>query len=74
MAIDTGMATGRARVICTQCEFQWFGEIAAHALHMVGSCPHCRGALRFREESPLPPIVEPVANVPPHHVLGVTRW
>ena len=72
MAIDTGM--GRARVTCTQCEFAWFGEMAAHALHTVGSCPRCRGALRFREKSALPPIVEPVANVPAHRVLGVTRW
>jgi hypothetical protein len=74
MAIDSGMAMGRARVICTQCEFPWFGEMAAHALHIVGSCPRCRGALHFREESALPPIVKPVANVPAYHVLGPTRF
>jgi hypothetical protein len=68
------MAMGSARVICTHCEFAWFGEMAAHALQTVGSCPRCRGALRFREEgSALSPIVEPVANVPAHHVLGVPR-
>lgn len=64
---------GRARVTCTHCEFEWFGETAAHALQIVGSCPRCRGALRFREESALPPIVEAIANVPAHHVLGVPR-
>jgi hypothetical protein len=74
MAIDTGYGDGRARAICTQCEFPWFGETAAHALHIVGFCPRCRGALDFREESALPPIVQPVADVPAHHVLGRPRF
>ena len=74
MAIEADMAMGRAKVICTQCEFPWFGEMAAHALHIVGSCPRCRGALHFREGSALPPILGPVANVPAHHVLGLPRF
>lgn len=66
------MRTEKARVTCTECEFEWFGETAAHALHMVGSCPRCRGVLRFGDESSAP-ILEPIANVPAHLVLGNPR-
>lgn len=67
------MRTENAQVTCTDCGFEWFGDTAAHALRMVGSCTRCRGELHFAEESALPTILEPVANVPAHLVLGNPR-
>jgi hypothetical protein len=31
------------RVRCRQCDFRWYGEIAAHGLSVLGSCPRCGG-------------------------------
>lgn len=67
------MTTDKAKVTCTECGFEWFGETAAHALRTVGSCTRCRGELRFVEEPALPEIAEPSANVPAHLVLGNPR-
>jgi hypothetical protein len=67
------MRTEHAQVTCTECGFEWFGDTAAHALSMVGSCTRCRGELRFGADAPLPTILEPVANVPAHLVLGSPR-
>ena len=67
------MRTEKAKVTCTECGFEWFGDTAAHALRTVGSCTRCRGELRFGADSPLPAIAEPVADVPAHLVLGSPR-
>jgi hypothetical protein len=67
------MRTENAQVTCTECGFEWFGDTAAHALRMVGSCTRCRGELRFSAQPALPAILEPVANVPAHLVLGNPR-
>lgn len=67
------MRTEKPKVTCTACGFEWFGETAAHALHMVGTCTRCRGELRFGEDSSLPAVLEPIANVPAHLVLGNPR-
>jgi hypothetical protein len=64
----------KAKVTCTECGFEWFGSTAAHALRTVGSCTKCRGELRFAEETPLPAIVDPIADVPAHLVLGTPRY
>jgi hypothetical protein len=67
------MSTEKAKVTCTECGFEWFGSASAHALRTVGRCTRCRGELRFNEESPLPAILEPVADIPAHLVLGNPR-
>ena len=67
------MRTENAQVTCTECGFEWFGDTAAHALRMVGSCTRCRGDLRFAAAPALPAILEPVADVPAHLVLGSPR-
>lgn len=59
---------------CTECHFEWFGHTAAHALRTVGVCTRCRGELRFAEESGLPALAEPVADVPAHLVMGNPRF
>jgi len=64
----------KAIVTCTQCGFEWFGPIAAHALRTVGSCTHCRGELRFNREPTLPAVAEPVVDEPAHLVLGSPRF
>ncbi len=67
------MSTTNARVTCTDCGFEWFGAIAAHALRTVGTCTHCRGELRFNDEPTAPATQEPVPDVPAHLVLGTPR-
>ena len=67
------MATEKAKVTCLECEFEWFGPTAAHALRLVGSCTRCRGQLHFNEEDGLPAILEPATDVPAHLVLGNPR-
>ena len=67
------MSTTKAKVTCTDCGFEWFGAIAAHALHTVGICTHCRGELRFSDEPADHAILEPAADVPAHLVLGSPR-
>jgi hypothetical protein len=67
------MRTEKAKVTCTECGFEWFGDTAAHALRTVGSCTRCRGELRFGEDAALPAILEPAADVPAHLVLGNPR-
>ncbi len=63
------------RVTCTDCEFEWYGPTAAHALRTVGACTRCRGQLRFHDEPALPDIVdEPADDVPAHLVLGSPRF
>ena len=62
----------KAKVSCTECGFEWFGNTAAHALRTVGRCTRCRGELLFNEEiAALPAITE--ADVPAHLVLGNPR-
>jgi hypothetical protein len=68
------MSETKALVTCTECEFEWFGPTAAHALRTVGCCTRCRGELRFSDEPALPAILEPVAEVPAHLVLGSPRF
>jgi hypothetical protein len=41
---------GGALVRCDDCGFQWHGTISAHGLRVIGHCPRCQGALRFRDE------------------------
>ena len=67
--------TENAKVTCTDCGFEWFGDTAAHALRLVGSCTKCRGELRFHDEAGLPDATDPVAtDVPAHLVLGNPRF
>ena len=68
------ISTEKAKVTCTECRFEWFGNTAAHALRTVGRCTRCRGQLLFSEEAPtLPTIVDVEPNVPAHLVLGTPR-
>lgn len=67
------MRSDKARVTCTECGFEWFGDAAAQALRLVGSCTRCRGELRFEEEPTLPPMREPAVDLPAHLVLGTPR-
>lgn len=68
------MRSENARVTCTECGFEWFGDSAAQALRLVGSCTRCRGQLRFHEEPEgLPEMRDPAADVPAHLVLGTPR-
>ncbi len=67
------MRTENAQVTCTECGFEWFGDTAAHALRTLGSCTRCRGELRFGEAASPPAVLEPVADVPAHLVLGNPR-
>jgi len=67
------MSNEKAIVTCTECEFEWFGPTAAHALRLVGSCPRCHGALAFNDEPALPAISEDPVDVPAHLVLGHPR-
>ena len=68
------MDTRKAKVTCTECEFEWYGSTAAHALRTVGCCTRCRGRLHFHEENGLPSIHEPIDDVPAHLVLGNPRF
>jgi hypothetical protein len=52
----------------------WLGATAAVGLRTVGHCTRCGGTLRFNEENGLPPIPEPIADVPAHLVLGNPRF
>jgi hypothetical protein len=71
---DSGrVSKEKAIVTCTECGFEWFGPIAAHALRTIGSCTHCRGELRFDDEPALPTIAEQVLDAPAHLVLGTPR-
>lgn len=67
------MRNEKAKVTCTDCGFEWFGSTAAHALRTVGSCIRCGGRLSFSDEPALPAILEPIADVPAHLVLGNPR-
>jgi hypothetical protein len=67
------MSTTKAKVTCTDCGFEWFGPIAAHALRTVGTCTHCRGELRFSDEPADQTSLEPGTDVPAHLVLGNPR-
>jgi len=66
------MSNEKARVICVDCGFEWFGPTAAHALRLVGSCTRCRGELRFNDDRSLP-AMDQVDDVPAHLVLGNPR-
>ena len=68
------MTADKPRVACTDCGFEWFGPTAADGLRTVGHCTRCGGTLRFNEENGLPPIPEPVADMPAHLVLGNPRF
>ena len=68
------MAKDTPKVTCTECDFEWFGATAAHALRTVGMCTRCRGKLHFHDEATLPPMAEPVSDVPAHLVLGSPRF
>ena len=59
--------------MCQDCGFEWFGETAAHALRLVGSCTKCRGELSFADEALAPARREPAMDVPAHLVLGNPR-
>ena len=61
------------RVQCEHCSFAWYGASAADGLRVVGTCPHCGGALTFLEpEAPTPSfaVAERLAGVMPAAVLG----
>ncbi len=65
-------------VTCLDCGFAWRSRAMADGLRVIGSCPKCRGHLRFAEaEPPAPapeaPAPEPARSAAPHLVLGVPR-
>lgn len=67
------MRSEHAMVTCVECEFEWFGSNAAHALRLLGSCTRCHGQLRFADDSVTVDEPEPLADMPAHLVLGTPR-
>ena len=72
---DTSTMTSTPAVRCTDCEFAWNSTTMAEGLRVLGSCPRCGGALRFRRDAAAgaADAMPPTPAVAPHLVLGLPR-
>lgn len=76
MADAVGDMTDVPAVRCAACDYTWRSAAMVEGLRLLGACPRCSGALRFRDEVPAPDAAtaEPAPPAaPPHMVLGVPR-
>ncbi len=60
-------------VSCDDCGFHWNSTSMAEGLRLLGSCPKCGGALRFRDDAPADDRDFVSSAVAPHLVLGLPR-
>jgi predicted nucleic acid-binding Zn-ribbon protein len=63
-------------VSCLDCGRSWNSASLVEGLRLLGSCPRCGGALRFRDAEEAPPVeAEPGREraIEPHLVLGIPR-
>ncbi|MBA2505298.1 MAG: hypothetical protein H0V29_05050 [Thermoleophilaceae bacterium] len=58
---------------CADCDREWFGRTAAHALAQLNGCIRCGGSLEFFEDPSEPSAPEPLQEVAPHLALGKPR-
>ena len=64
----------RPAATCTECGFAWHTAAMIEGLRLLGSCPHCKGELRFDEAaSDKPERFTRDREVPPHLALGLPR-
>jgi len=67
------MRQGRPAARCTACEFEWHSPAMADGLRVIGSCPRCGGELEFAADGPMAIDEEPIRDVNPSRVLGLTK-
>jgi hypothetical protein len=71
------MPSASAPVSCADCSREWNSQTLIDGLRVLGSCPRCGGALRFRAdaqdaaERPAP--AGAGRQLAPHLVLGLPR-